>query len=68
MTGSEYGGDRKKVFSILCVKSVKGIIDESEYVYDVTENRERAESIFASLFRNTVTPRCLLEVLEDLLG
>jgi len=68
LTGSEYGGDRKKVFSILCVKSVNGIIDESEYVYDVTESRERAESIFALLFKNTVTPRCLLEVLEDLLG
>ena len=68
LTGSEYCGDRKKVFSILCVKSVNGIIDESEYVYDVAASRERAESIFALLFKNTVTPRCLLEVLEDLLS
>ena len=59
---------RHSFSSILCVKSVNGIIDESEYVYDVAASRERAESIFASLFKNTVTPRCLLEVLEDLLG
>ena len=57
LTGSEYGGDRKKVFSILCVKSVNGIIDESEYVYDVAASREHAESIFAPSHR-AVSLRC----------
>lgn len=68
LTGNEYGRNGRKVYSILCTKTVNGMIEDSEYVYDVAETREEAEKVFTALYKNTVTPCCMLEIVEDLLG
>lgn len=41
---------------------------EVKRVYDVTRNETEAERIFSMVSRGRVTPCCLLETIEDLIG
>ena len=40
---------------------------DSNFVYDITRLKTKAESIFKLLYENTVTPCTLNDVLEDIL-
>ena len=55
------------VFSILCVKTEGATITDSEFVFDITSRLSDAEHIYAVLHRNTVTPCCLFDVLDNIL-
>lgn len=68
LTGDRREPPCRKVYSLLCTKIVNGILTESEYVYDLAPSYDEALRIYTLLYRNTVTPCCMLEVLEEILG
>ena len=55
------------VYSILCVKYERDEITDSEFVFDVTSKLSDATYIYNCLCRNTVTPECLYEALDNIL-
>lgn len=57
----------RETFGILITKSEGDIFIECEYVSDISANQTEAYRIYDILCRNTVTPRCLFDVLDDLL-
>ena len=63
-TSCESGND---VYSILCVKTEGDTVTDSEFVFDVSSDRYDAVRIYDILCRNTVTPMCLFEALDNIL-
>ena len=55
------------VYSILCVKTEDGVVTDSEFVFDISSHRTDAERVYGILCRNTVTPMCMLEALDNIL-
>ena len=56
-----------QIFSLLTVKINSDGSTETKFVYDISRTREKAFNIMRLLAENTVTPICILDVLEDLL-
>ena len=61
----DYGGC---VWSLAVIKLLCDGEVESRLVYDVARERELALTVAETLCRNCVTPCCVTEVLDDLLG
>ena len=59
--------DDKSSYSIFCVLYEDGEVKDTEFAFDVTSDRSEADRLCRLLCRNTVTPVCLLEVLESVL-
>lgn len=55
------------VYSILCVEQEDGVVTDSEFVFDICKSRSGAEHIYDVLCRNTVTPCCLFDVIDNVL-
>lgn len=68
LSGSQAEDDRQTVYSVLCVMSEDGVITDSEFLYDLSRTQSEAERVFYVLCRNTVTPCCMLEVIENVLS
>ena len=63
-TSRDAGSD---VFSILCVEYDGDTVTDSEFVFDISSNAANAVRIYDILYRNTVTPCCLFDVLDNVL-
>ena len=63
-TSRDTGSD---VFSILCAEYDGSILTDSEFIFDITSNDADAVRIYDIIYRNTVTPCCLFDVLDNVL-
>lgn len=62
------GAEGKKAYGIEIVKSDGKGNYESEMVKNIYNCRESTRSLLDKLAENTVTPVCLLEILDDMIG
>jgi hypothetical protein len=58
----------KRHYGIEIVKKVDGMKDEIQSVRSLSCDIEYTKAIFAKIVDNTVTPVCMFEILDDIVG
>ena len=57
--------DQSVIYEIVIEKWIEGRIEEVQKTGGLTDDYEKAADFLDKLYRNTVTPLCLLEVTDD---
>lgn len=56
----------RDIYSVEIVSELNGTVDY-KFAFDITSSFDRSKEIFTLLFKNTVTPCTLFDVLENIL-